>query len=141
MLRIGLSPLQIAEKLRTSRQYVHQVTLAAEAKIGKTLMEVAQASHLQVKRMDGSNGVLLAFDPALRSDVIITYTNRNGVRIWHWYDRIEDIKDQSYVEEVREYLLNETLERGIKLTSEEMRLHPAKLAQLIFSRLIPGLSK
>jgi hypothetical protein len=70
---------------------------------------------------------------------VITYTNKNGVRIWHWYERVDEIKDVSYMEEVREYLLNEVEERNLKLSAEEKRLHPAKLAQLVFGRLLPEL--
>jgi hypothetical protein len=139
MLRRGLSPGQVADELQSSRQYVHQVAVVAEAKIAKTLMEVAQSAHWQVRRMDATNGVLLAYDPALRSNIVITYTNKNGVRIWHWYERVDEIKDLSYMEEVREYLLNEVEERNLKLSAEEKRLHPAKLAQLVFSRLLPEL--
>ena len=137
----GLSPAEIAENLGTSRQYVHQVLLAAESKISRTLMDMAQSANLQIKRIDSKSGILLAYDPALSSNVVITYTNKNGVRIWHWYEKIQDIKDLSYINEVRAYLLNEAEERGIKLTSDQKTMHPAKLAHLIFSRLISGLEK
>ena len=137
----GLSPAEISEKLGTSRQYVHQVLLTAESKISRTLMDVAQSASLQIKRIDSKNGILLAYDPALSSNVIITYTNKNGVRIWHWYEKIEDIKDVSYINEVRAYLFNEAEERGIKLTIDEKRMHPAELAHVIFSKLISGVEK
>ena len=135
----GRSPPEIADELGTSRQYVHQVLLAAESKISRTLIDVAQSASLQIKKIDPRNGVLLAYDSLIGSNSVITYTNKNGVRIWNWYDRIEDIKDQSYVAEVRNYLLNEADERGIRLTEEDRNLHPAKLARLIFGKLIPGL--
>ena len=135
----GNSPSEIASELGTSRQYVHQVLLAAESKVSRTLLEVAQGANLQIKKVDPKNGVLLAYDPILKSNSVITYTNKNGIRIWHWYDRIEDIKDQSYADEVRNYLLNEADERGIKLTEEERNLHPARLARLVFGKLIQGL--
>lgn len=139
LMRTGLSPREIAERLKASRQYVHQVAHVAEAKISRTLMEVAQSANLQVKVVDSKNGVLLAYDPALTSNVVITYTNKNRVRIWHWYERIKDIKDKKYINEVRGYLLNEAEERNIKLTPGEKKMHPARLARLIFSKLIPGL--
>lgn len=112
----------------------------AEAKITKTLLGVAQSSNLQVKRMAGALGILLAYDPARRENVVVTYTNKNGVRVWHWYEHPETVKDRAFLEEVRAYLLNEAEERGIKLTSEETRLHPGELAQLLFSRLLPGVT-
>jgi hypothetical protein len=140
MLRLGLSANDIAERLESSRQYVHQVSLIAEAKISKTLLAVAQTAQLQIRRMDAPNGILLAYDPARQAQVIITYTTKNGVRIWDWHSRIEDIQDVSHMAEVRAYLLNEAEERGLPLTAKEKELHPAKLAQLIFSRLVPGLT-
>jgi transcriptional regulator len=135
----GSSAGEIANELGTSRQYVHQVLIAAESKVSRTLMDVAQSASLQIKKIDPKNGVLLAYDPILKSNSVITYTNKNGIRIWHWFDRIEDIKDQSYADEVRSYLLNEADERRIKLTGEERNLHPARLARLIFGRLIQEL--
>lgn len=140
LLRLGLSRAEVAEKLRSSRQYVHQVAQVAEAKIAKAMLDVAQTAQLQVKRIDAPNGILLAHDPVLRSNVVITYTNKNGMRLWHWHTRLDHLQDPEAMEEVRAYLLNEAQERGLTLTPEEQRLHPAKLAHLLFSRLIPGLT-
>src|SRR5712692_5612448 len=64
----GNSPSEIASELGTSRQYVHQVLLAAESKVSRTLLEVAQGANLQIKKVDPRNGVLLAYDPILKSN-------------------------------------------------------------------------
>ena len=139
MIRSGLSAKEIAAKLKTSRQYVHQVANLADAKVTEALLSVARSSNLQVRTVDARNGVLLGYDPVLSSKTLVTYTKKYGVRIWHWYERIEDIKDSSYIDEVKEYLLNEAKERGITLSPNEEKMHPAKLARLVFERLIAGL--
>jgi DNA-binding CsgD family transcriptional regulator len=43
----GQSAASIAEKLKTTRQFVNQTKLAAEAKLSTTLLDVAQANHLK----------------------------------------------------------------------------------------------
>ncbi len=139
LIRSGLSAKEIANNLKTSRQYVHQVATLADAKVSEALLSVARSANLQVKMVDARSGVLLGYDPVLSSKTLVTYTKKYGVRIWHWYKRIEDIKDPSYMEEVREYLLNEVKERGMTLSPEEKKMHAAKLAQIVFERLIEGL--
>ena len=138
-MRSGLSAKQIGERLKTSRQYIHQVATLADAKVSEALLSVARSANIQVKMVDARSGVLLGYDPTLASKTLVTYTKKYGVRIWHWYERIEDIKDPSYIDEVRAYLLNEADERGITLTEEEKRAHPAELARVVFERLIAGL--
>lgn len=139
LVRSGLSVKEIAGRLKTSRQYVHQVATVADAKVSEALLSVARSANLQVKMVDARSGVLLGYDPALASKTLVTYTKKYGVRIWHWYERIEEIKDPSYMYEVREYLLNEAKERGMTLSREEEKMHPAELARIVFEKLIAGL--
>jgi len=138
LLSRGLSVSEVARRLRTTPQYVHQTKRAAEAKLLRALMEAARASSIQIKLARPEAGILWGYHPGLRRDAIITYTARQGIKIWYWYDNPEEVTDQAFLNETREYLLTFAEERGIHLAEEEKKLHPAKLANIIFSRLLPG---
>ena len=133
----GLSAVQIAKRLRTSRQYVHQTLRTAEAKIARTLRETGRRNGLDIKAIRPEKGILLGYHPVLKRNVVVTYTTRNGLRVWYWYDNPHDVRDEKLLREAREYLLNEAEERGIPLTQDQRSLHPAKLAQVVFRALLP----
>ena len=135
----GISIAAIADKLKTSRQYVNQTRLAAEAKISKALLEVAQVNELQITRINPKNAILLGYHPGLKRKAIVTYTTRHGMKVWYWHDKPEEeALDEDFLGQIREYLLDIAQERGIEI-SEAKKMHPARLAQAIFSELIPEL--
>ena len=127
----------IADKLRTTRQFVNQTKLAAEAKLSTTLLEVAQANDLQVTRLYPKQAVLLGYHPALKRKAIVTYSTNYGIKVWYWHDNPEEVTNEEFLRQTREYLLDIAKERGI--TVKDAKMHPAKLAHLIFSELIPEL--
>jgi DNA-binding CsgD family transcriptional regulator len=132
----GLSVASIADKLRTTRQFVNQTKLAAEAKLSKTLLEVAQANDLQVTRLYPKQAVLLGYHPALKRKAIVTYSTSHGLKVWYWHDKPEEVTNQEFLRQTREYLLDLAKEKGIEV-EEATEMHPAKLASIIFSKLIP----
>jgi hypothetical protein len=132
--------MAIASKLDTTRQFVNQTKLAAEAKLTATLLDVAQANHLQVRKLYPREGLLLGFHPGLGRRTILTYSTNHGIKIWYWYDRPEEVTDEEFLMQTRTYLLDLAKERGIEIKGMD-RMHPAKLAHLIFSELIPELKK
>jgi hypothetical protein len=134
----GLSVANIAEKLRTTRQYVNQTRLAAEAKLATTLLDVAQVNDLQVTKLYPKKGMLLAYHPALKRKVVVTYSTNYGIKVWYWHDNPEEITDQTFLNQTRQYLLDIAKERGIEI-EDATKIHPAKLAHTIFSELIPEL--
>jgi hypothetical protein len=135
----GLSVASIADKLRTTRQFVNQTKLAAEAKLSATLLEVAQASDLQVTRLYPKEAVLLGYHPALKRKAIVTYSTNHGIKVWYWHDNPEEeVLNEDFLRQTRKYLLDIAKEKGIEL-EDAKEMHPAKLAHLIFSKLIPEL--
>jgi DNA-binding NarL/FixJ family response regulator len=54
----GFSVSAIADKLSTTRQYINQTRLAAEARLSTTLLDVAQANDLQVTKLYPKKGLL-----------------------------------------------------------------------------------
>ena len=134
----GQSAASIAEKLKTTRQFVNQTKLAAEARLSTTLLDVAQANHISVTKLNSKEGVLLGYHPGLKKKAIITYSTKHGIKVWYWYDKPEDVTDQDFLDQTRAYLLDIARERGVKIEGAEA-MHPARLAHLLFSELIPEL--
>ena len=134
----GLSAVTIAQKLNTTRQFVNQTKLAAEAKLSTTLLDVAQANDLQVTKLYPKAGILLGYHPALKRKAILTYSTNYGIKVWYWHDKPEEITNEEFLKQTRTYLLDIAKERGIEIENAT-EIHPAKLAHLIFSKLIPEL--
>ena len=138
LLREGFSVSSIADKLKTTRQYVNQTRLTAEARLSTTLLEVAQANDLQVTKLYPKEAILLGYHPALKRKAIITYSTGHGVKVWYWHDKPEEVTDQAFLNQTRRYLMDIAKERGIEIENVG-QIHPAKLAHVLFSKLIPEL--
>ena len=138
LINKGLSAVAIADTLKTTRQFVNQTKLAAEAKLSTTLLDVAQANDLQVTKLYPKEGILLGYHPALKRKAILTYSTNYGIKVWYWHDNPEEVTDQAFLNMTRQYLLDIAKERGIKIENAQ-NIHPAKLAHFVFSKLIPEL--
>ena len=134
----GFSVANIADKLKTTRQYVNQTRLAAEAKLATTLLDVAQVNDIQVTKLYPKQAMLLGYHPSLKRKAIITYTTSHGLKVWYWHDNPEEVTDQNFLNQTRKYLIDIAKERGITVEGME-NIHPAKLAHMIFTQLIPEL--
>jgi DNA-binding CsgD family transcriptional regulator len=136
LIREGLSVSTIASKLKTSRQYINQTRLTAEAKLSSTLLDIAGANDISVTKLYPKEAILLGYHPGLQKKTIITYTTRHGIKVWYWHDNPEEIKDQKFLRQTRQYLLDIAKEHNIELESAS-EIHPAKLAHMLFSKLVP----
>lgn len=134
----GFTVTKIADMLKTTRQYVNQTRLTAEAKLATTLLEVAQVNDLQVTKLYPKQAILLGYHPALKRKAIITYTTSHGLKVWYWHDNPEEVTDQTFLNQTRKYLIDIAKERGIEIENA-VDIHPAKLAHIIFTKLIPEL--
>ena len=132
----GSSIQAIADKLKTTRQYVNQTRMAAEAKLSSTLLDVANANNIQIIRLYPMEALLLGYHPGLKRKTIVTYTTRYGVKVWFWHDNPEEVTNENFLRQTRDYLLDLAKERGISIEKATDR-HPAKLARLIFTKLVP----
>src|SRR3990170_655780 len=138
LLREGFSVSSIADKLKTTRQYVNQTRLTAEARLSTTLLEVAQANDLQVTKLYPKEAILLGYHPALKRKAIVTYSTNHGMKVWYWHDKPEEVTNEEFLRQAREYLLDLAKERGIEV-KDAAQIHPAKLAHEIFIQLAPEL--
>jgi hypothetical protein len=136
LIREGFSVSAIATKLETTRQYINQTRLTAEAKLSATLLDVAGANDLQITKIYPKKAILLGYHPALKRKAIITYTTSHGIKVWYWHDKPEEITNENFLRQTRKYLLDIAKEQGIEL-EDTTDVHPAKLAHIIFSKLVP----
>ena len=132
----GLSVSSVASKLKTTRQYVNQTRLTADAKLSSTLLGVAQASDIQVTKLDARQGILLGYHHALNRKVIVTYSINFGVKVWYWQDNPEEVTNKEFLKQTQAYLLDLAKERDIEVENAQ-NIHPAKLADIIFTKLMP----
>ena len=138
LLTKGFSVSAIADKLNTTRQYVNQTRLTAEAKLSTTLLEVARTNDLQVTRLYPKQAILLGYHPALKRKAIVTYTTSHGLKVWYWHDSPEEVTDTAFLNQTRQFLMDIAKERGLDIPDAE-KIHPAKLAHIIFCQLVPEL--
>ena len=138
LVRKGHTVASIAERLETTRQFVNQTKLTAEARLTNALMDVAQANNIQVTKINPDTGILLGYHPGLKRRVVVTYSTKHGIKVWYWFDKPEGVTDPEFLSQTRAYLLGIAEEQNLKVENAR-EMHPAKLAQLIFSELIPEL--
>jgi hypothetical protein len=132
----GFSIAAIADKLNTTRQFVNQTKLVAEAKLSTTLLDVAQANDLQITKLYPKEGILLGYHPALKRKAIITYSTNHGLKVWYWHDNPEEVTNQEFLKQTQTYLLDLAKEKSIEIPNAAA-LHPARLAHIIFCKLVP----
>ncbi len=125
MISKGLSAVTIAEKLNTTRQFVNQTKLAAEARLSTTLLDVAQANDLQITKLYPKEGILLGYHPALKRKAILTYSTNYGIKVWYWHDKPEEITNEEFLKQTRTYLLDIAKERGIEVEDAEKCTQPS----------------
>ena len=139
MITKGFSVAAIAEKLGSSRQFVNQTKLTAETKLTTTLLDVAQANDLQITRLYPQQGILVGYHPAIKRKAILTYSTNYGIKIWYWHDNPEEVTDPTFLNQTKQYLIDIARERGVEIEGWE-KIHPAKLAHLVFCKLIKELN-
>ena len=96
MITKGLSTTTIAEKLKTTRQFVNQTKLAAEAKLSTTLLDIAQANDFQVTKLYPQQGMLLGYHPVLKRKAILTYSTNYGIKVWYWHNNAEEVTNEEF---------------------------------------------
>ena len=140
LLKEGFSVSVIAKKLKTTRQYINQTRITAEAKLFSTLVEVAGTNDVQVTKVYPKKAILLGYHPGLQKKAIITYTTGHGIKVWYWHETPEEVKDENYLRQTRQYLSDIAKEQGVDL-EDIAETHPARLAHQLFSKLVPEVSQ
>ena len=135
----GLSKAEIGRRLGVTRQAVYDAEGVMLEKVEHALIHTAESNMIETRYVDSAKGILLGYSPASQRKVIITFSTRNGVQTWHYQQ--PDCSSCRWVERCRSRLISEAEERNVSLSAEERMRSPSKLAQFIFSRIIPGLDE
>ena len=136
--RRGDSRAEIGERFGFTRQAVYDALKISMGKVENALRHTAEASSIEIIRVDPMNGILLGRTPLDSNKVIVTFSKMHGVQTWHFEE--PNCDKCSYVKRCEERLLDEAKERGVELEAEQKKLPPSKLAHIIFAKLLPELS-
>lgn len=130
LARSGLPQTGIADKLGISRQAVNQALQEATSKVTKALTETATINKIQIESIDSTNGMLTGWSREFSVKAVISVTKRDGMQVW--YEHVADCVHCDKFYGCRAYLFKIAKERGTKLTKEQKKLVPSKLAQQLF---------
>ena len=135
----GLKQAEVGRRLGITRQGVYDAEKQMLYKVESALKHVAQVNRLDIETLDPSRGILHGYHPATKNRVIVTFSATNGVQTWHYEDPDCDVCQ--WEGNCKQRLLDEAEEREIQLSREERSMPASKLAHVIFSKVIPGLSE
>jgi len=133
----GLSKAEIGRTLGITRQAVYDTEGIMLEKVELALIHTAESNMIEPRYVDSAKGILLGYSPANQQNVIITFSERNGVQTWHYQQ--PDCSSCRWVERCRSRLISEAEARGVNLSKEEGQLPPSKLAHIIFFQVVPEL--
>ncbi len=137
MRRDGLTQAEIARRLGVTRQAINKTIRDIDGKVSQSLKAAATAAKVEGRHLDPERGILLGYSHETNDRVVVTFSTRHGVHIWHYYTgRCDGCELQKTC---RKVISDEADERGIVLTEEEKQRAPAEIARLVFSKAIPGL--
>jgi hypothetical protein len=137
MNRRGEPRSKIGERFGFTRQAVYDALKISLEKVKTALRQTAEASSIEVIRVDPKNGILLGRTPIDSSKVILTFSRKHGIQTWHFEE--PDCGKCTYTKRCTERLIDEAKERDVEIDKEQRKLPPSKLANIIFSKLIPEL--
>jgi ribosomal protein L37E/DNA-binding CsgD family transcriptional regulator len=135
--RRGRSRAEIGQRFEFTRQAVYDALKVSTEKVDTALRQTAEASSIEVIRVDPKNGILLGQTPIDSSRVIITFSRKHGIQTWHFEE--PDCAECGYTKRCTERLIDEAKERDVEISEDQRKLPPSKLAHIIFSKLIPEL--
>jgi len=130
----GFSEVNIARKLKVTRQTVHKALTISNSKVDAALGEAAKIAKIRVENIDPSKGILVGYSPDFKTKALVTFSARNGVQVWYRHEG--DCKNCDKLQACRVTLLAEAKDRGIQLPENADSLLPSKLAETLFSRIM-----
>jgi predicted transcriptional regulator len=128
--RDGLSQTGIASKLGITRQAVNQALQEAGERVTRALTETAEINKVSIESIDAFQGILIGWSREFSVRAVISITKRDGMQVW--YEHVADCIHCNRFDVCRGYLLKYAKERNLRVSKEQKRLVPSKLAQLVF---------
>jgi len=133
MLQSGLSQSEIARRLKVRRQVVNKMIGTIPERITSALNDAAKLNRVEPKYLDVSRGVLFGWSRDLQTEVVIAM-GPEGLQVWYQHNlgRCDMCPDET---RCKSMLLKNARDLSVSLTSQERKLEPSKLSNIIFSRL------
>lgn len=126
------SQSDIGRELGVSRQAVHKAYHIIDSKVEQAFMEAAETNNLVVKTINLVDGVMEAHSPAHDIPVLVSLSNRNGLKVWYLYEG--NCGTCNLESSCRSVLEAEAEERGIELNALHKLKAPTQLAIEILGR-------
>lgn len=131
--RRGLTEAQIFREMAVTRQTMNKTFNVIDSKVSRALLEAAEINRVEVRRVNSEGGFLLGFSPMFGMEVLVTFSERNGIQVW--YRGEGGCSQCSWLRSCRQKLLTEADERGIPLPKNVEALEPSKLSEILFKRI------
>jgi len=134
LMRGGLTQSEIARKLKITRQTVHQLVETIPGKMAAALNDAAALNNVDPIQLDVNKGILFGWSREFKTEAVIAM-NRKGLRVWYKHNlgKCEICPDRR---RCKSTLLNNAEDLGVSLTSQERRLAPLELSNLVFLKAL-----
>jgi len=132
--RSGLTQAEISREMDVTRQTVNKTFNAIDSSVSRALLEAAQVNKVEISRVDPKRGFLLGRSPSLGMDVLVTFSDRNGILVW--YRGEGGCSECSWLNSCKQKLLMEAEDRDIRLPEEAKGMEPSKLAEMLFKKIM-----
>jgi hypothetical protein len=129
-----LTQAEISRKMNVTRQTVNKAFNAVDSRVSRALLEAAQVNRVEINRVDPERGFLLGRSPSLGMDVLVTFSDRNGLLVW--YKGEGGCSECSWLNSCKQKLLIEAEDRGIQLPENAEDLEPSTLAETLFNKIM-----
>ncbi len=135
--RAGAKLEAIGRKFGVTRQAVCRALHISGKKIKTTFSELAETYKILPEKIDTEKGFLKGYSQVLGSDVLLVYSNDQGVQLW--YKSSDKCDGCRQADSCRENLTMHAGRLGVSFSEAEAAMAPARLAQIIFQRAWPGI--
>ena len=132
--RSGMTQAEISREMDVTRQTVNKTFIAVDSRVSRALLEAAQINRVEISRVDPEKGFLVGRSPSLGMDVLVTFSDRNGLLVW--YRGEGGCSECSWRSHCKQNLLIEAEDRGIPLPEAAEDMEPSKLADILFAKIM-----
>ena len=132
--RGGMTQADISREMDVTRQTVNKTFNVVDSRISRALLEAAQVNRIEINRVNPKKGFLLGRSPSLGMDVLVTFSDRNGILVW--YRGEGGCSECSWQSSCKKKLLIEAEDRGIQLPEAAEDMKPSKLAETLFTNIM-----
>ena len=132
--RSGRTQAEISREMNVTRQTVNKTFNAIDSRVSKALLDAARVNRVEVSRVNTEKGFLLGRSPSLGMDILVTFSERNGIQVW--YRGEGGCSECSWRSSCKQKLVIEAEDRGIPLPADAEDTEPSTLSELLFNKIM-----